>query len=71
MGRRQQELNAQPCYLEEPDPNILEIITFLNINKMKEKMSNVAYSYSTKLVSSNLKLPYHSHIKTPGSPSLQ
>lgn len=40
-------------------------------NKRKKKMGNMAYSYSTMLVSSNLKLPYHSHIKTPGSLSLQ
>lgn len=41
------------------------------IHKMKEKMGHVAYSYSTMLVSSNLKLPSGSHIKTPGSLSLQ
>lgn len=37
---------------------------FPNVNQIKEKVGNVAYSYSTMLVSSNLRFPHDSHIKT-------
>ena len=66
MGRKCQEFKAHPCYLEKLDPNIL-----------RDHLPNIRWkrictcSSSIMLVSSNLKLPHHSHIKIPGSLSLQ
>lgn len=62
MGKEEDSNNSIPIHVTWRSRTQRYERHFPYMNKMKEKMRNVAYSYWTMLVSSNLKLPHHRHI---------